>query len=283
MIDIIPNSKDAGGRLVLDDALEFSYSAAETDPATGKIIEYLADGVGVVMGDMNPAKDEHGDDFFFADPKYVRPLFDPAFVEYFDSPNKVPYVPYLSSFDNSDDDQIRLLMNRWNEHGGKDNHQYVAGGTRIANPSGIRETGKRGDTSASGGNVYSLLCVEQIEGVLRTSRSLEALAEMTAHEIAHQWHVDPHPRDRGPIETEHDDYIQWNKPGAHCLMLANWSMPCHGSICPEYFDKEVGFHYMKVDGKIDSEYIWIRQRCEPIPLEYPAVSSTWWADSRPCR
>lgn len=53
---------------------------------------------------------------------------------------------------------------------------------------------------------------------------------------------------------------------------------------PEFMDDIVRFHYVVTPSGVDSEYRWIRERCEPVPAQMLLSPLDWWATpASPCR
>jgi hypothetical protein len=103
------------------------------------------------------------------------------------------------------------------------------------------------------------------------------LGEVTAHEVAHQWHTNR--RSSRTIQGEHcNDFRYYDDPDKRCLMNHTYSS------LPEFFDNIVRFHYVMDASGVDSEYRWIRERCEPIPANALLTFVDWWTQAAPpCR
>ena len=116
----------------------------------------------------------------------------------------------------------------------------------------------------------------QILGFLGTAASRRLLGEVTTHEVAHQWHTNR--RSSHTTNGEHCDASYYDDSTRKCLMYYDY-----GSL-PEFYDDIVRFHYVTGPAGIDSEYRWIRERCEPVPQVALPVPLDWWAlTAPPCR
>lgn len=169
----------------------------------------------------------------------------------------VPYLPYEESVAGDGIDpghELRAIPRKWFFHFAEPNHQHLIGASRAHDPT------LQGLTTARIGTNWSWVFVERVVGSAPRPGDREWVfnGEVTAHEIAHQWQVNP-TRSGG-----HCPYLRWNSPRLYCSMHGDYGVaaePCHGT-CPEFFDGQVGFHYAS---SRDSEYLTIRQRLEPIP------------------
>ncbi len=284
IIRAITPGTDGGGTIAFRDgeSLNLSYAPAEQD-RSGRTVRHLADGVGLVSGNWEA-------DVFFADPSYLNALFDPAFVEYIildeGGANTVPYVPFVkpvpaATVGTLDDPQVQFAQ-KWFERNGASNQHYLAGVTGEDNGSG-QPSDHRGVTTSNVGLTQSLVFVQQIQGST-------LVAELVTHEVAHQWHVNPKTRQSGL--REHDgpdgesDYPQWDTSSNEkkwCQM--RWNADCDGSqTCPSFKDGITAFHYLqRVPRGVDSEYLWIRERCEPVPAVRPDIREWWLVPPVPCR
>ncbi len=78
----------------------------------------------------------------------------------------------------------------------------------------------------------------------------------------------------------HDDFRYYDDPFKHCLMYWTFTEGQSGPL-PEFTDNRVAFHYVGTP-HADSEYLWIRSRCEPIPTELPVGFADWWTGTQTC-
>jgi len=278
---VVPEQAGVGGTLILGSDGDPTVTRFPYDPASAYgegTPSFLGDAVGLVTGaTLNPRDDVEGRDFFFADDGYLNALFNPAFVEYVAYPDPVPWLPALPLMEN--DARVRILLSeKWFKGRGLPNHQHLLGVSEEPCELG-RCTMAWGRTRAAGGIDYSYVYVGSIEARARVVDPHELVREVVTHEVAHQWHVDPQVR---PEIPEHDDALQWDREGMRCQMAANVTCP-NGKACPDLYDGHVGFHYESRGGRVDSEYLWIRDRCDPIPVDYPSITEPSETRSTPCR
>jgi hypothetical protein len=249
IIDTIRNQSANTLTLVLDQPLGRNYYPSQTSD------DQLGDAAGFITFD-----DE--EDFYnLRDPvnDYTPPLFAAAFVEYsylsshFDP---VPYLPYAKEVHDIGGLADHWFINRIPGTNGKlvasPNHQHLlAGSTEISQ-------NVEGRTGAAGGTNFSWLWVDRIEASGHANAAQwRNIGENTAHEIGHQWHIN---QDKVPaFGSEHcDPYKQYDSTVLFCTMHST-------ADASEFNDGRVAFHYM-ANGDVDSEYVFIRRRPEPIPL-----------------
>jgi hypothetical protein len=293
-----------GSGTIVPEQLKRDYSPAEMSPATGRAVPYLADAVGIVRGGtFDPSLDTQGQDFFYAEPRSVLSqefpdpanpsLFNSSFIEYTVAQRAVPYVPLVRSMGEQSTityEEQMFFAAKWFEHPALPNCQLLIGGLRDSEATrggvttvrstrqpipppparlGIRERPVTTDISVS--YVY----VGFLEGANRTASSLRLISEGVAHEIGHQWRVNATFNERN--YDGHDKLRQWDRSGGVCQMNASTVG------VPSFSDGHVAFHYLRRGNDIDSEYRWVRERCEPVPREYPSLAGDWWTLSeQPC-
>jgi hypothetical protein len=232
----------------------------------------VADFVGVVTGDDDK-------DYWNPDLRYVNDLFDGAFVDY----QVVDWVslPFVATLAEKNtlpfQDETHLLVERWYRRYGLNNHQLLMG---------IRESGSsqsaRGVARVADGVSYAHVMVKPILGLLATPASRRLLAEAGVHEIAHQWLVN---RESSHVSNSGhcNDFKYYDDPSKYCQMHHTYE-DHQSTTLPEFFDDLVRFHYLKDAVGVDSEYRWIRERCEPIPKIWMGAIPSWWGVSpSPCR
>lgn len=227
------------------------YFGPDGTVATGPL-PFLADAVGVVSGN-------DGDDFFSANTQDSPVLLGGAFVESVpirDDP--APYLPFQAETAGSGDpgDSVREVARKWFFDADRPNHQHLLAGSRHADP------GLQGVTTARIGTNWSWIFVETVvaSSPRRGAAEWRFNGEVTAHELAHQWQVNP----PGVGAGGHCDQFRWDSTGLYCSMHPDYgfaSTSCRGT-CPEFYDGQVGFHYVSAN---DSEYLTIRRRPEPVP------------------
>lgn len=99
----------------------------------------------------------------------------------------------------------------------------------------------------------------RIESILNSQPNRDkANGEITAHELAHQWKVNPQPP--YPVGG-HCDKDMYNAAQLKC------SMNSEVDTTSQYHDGIVEFHYTGSDASVDSEYITIRRKAEPVPQQ----------------
>ncbi|HEY0143854.1 MAG TPA: hypothetical protein VGF48_23405 [Thermoanaerobaculia bacterium] len=254
---------EIGGHIVLQPGEAFAnyYFPTSGDPV-------LADAVGLLTG--NPA-----DDYFRASDHVVQTLFAQAFVEYVPLAPAIPVVPYVPSLNGrAFADTWVNFAERWSESDPRPNHQHVITATRLQ-----RDATVHAEALTLRGNSFIYLYADAI-GMNQT-----LLAEVLAHEVAHLWRANSKPN---PDHEEHCDYSAWNAPGKVCQARGTYtcSAPNGGfETCPAFLDGVGAFHYQKTGEGVDSEYRWIRERCEPVPNSRVALNGRTWMSYSPlpCR
>jgi hypothetical protein len=229
-----------------------AYFGPDTD-GNGVLQPFLADAVGVVTG--VPAAD-----FYLTNNAFVHDLFNPAFVEYLSTTeDPVPFLPYeeeLSGDGASQSDEVRAIARKWFFASGRPNHQHLLGGSQAV------VAGRQGLTLARLGTNWSWVFVDTVaaNSPRRGGNEWNFNGEVTAHEIGHQWQVNP------PLNSTggHCSRFRWNSTSLYCTMHGDYAgtVTSCGGTCPEFFDGQVGFHYQS---DTDSEYMTIRHRPEPVP------------------
>lgn len=230
----------------------------------------LSDAVGLITGNA-------AEDYYRVSDHIVRTLFSDSLVEYVPIDATLPVVPYVESI------QGRAWMenwmrfaDKWGETDRAPNHQHLIAATRLQNAADLAR--------AEATNIQERSYVYVYTEVIGASRAT-LLAEVAAHEVAHLWHTNPQP---DPDDDEHCDERQWNSSGKVCQ--ARHSYECLGpaggvEICPGFLDGTGAFHYKKTAEGVDSEYRWIRERCEPVPNARVALNGQSWLSYSPlpCR
>lgn len=276
------NNKPIRGRLVLDakaGGLSRDYSGPEV--VLGVQRTYLADAVGVITG-------TRATDFLLANGTLVNDLMDGAFTEYvwltdsiagehdllftqptLDYDGVIPRQIVLGG-QNLDEEQREWITRKWLQHATRQgvertaisNHQSLfTTGAFYHSPNAEAFLGLT--TSASGFSDTWLAIVD--------TGNQNRIAEATSHELSHQWLVN-----HGGTNPHTD--------GGHCGAIAGIaSLPANTAIhmvgsstrfCvmtadifnfPEAGDGTINFHHQKFGGVVDSEYLRIRRRAEPMP------------------
>jgi len=271
---VVPFPDGAGGTIKLQAPLPAAHSyfarPQQSDAARPRIDQ--GDFVGIVTGDDRR-------DFLAANDDYVRPLFDAAFVDYASASGRVtdlPFVRQLQDF-GQERDEVGVFSTRWFEGMGLMNYQHLMG---ISNTSDCasRFQPVRASTRASFGYGSTYACIPQILGRTGTASSVRLLGAITGHELSHQWHVDPkglYSRSRAADNNEHDNLFRFDGSKLFCLMHYRYDDD-QQNVLPEFQDGVAMFHYQKDASGLDSEYRWVRERCEPIPYHYPIPGADWW-------
>lgn len=237
----------------------------------------LADGVGLVTGDPLA-------DYYRVGDHLVRRIFADAFVEYVPLDPKVPVVPYVPFFDQGVEFPPWLaFVNKWSESDPAPNHQHLLAVTELREGGSAALVSKRAEALAHVGRSVTVVYVDMIEGFLgSTTNNRTLIAEVAAHEIAHLWNTNPRPHEKN---SEHCTERQWNAPGKVCQTNESYECDLPGpgpeETCPEFLDGQVAFHYRKHPDGIDSEYLWIRRMCEPVPNENVPMPDRWWSQPPP--
>ena len=242
------------GLLLTAGPIQGYYMSA--DQAQGQQRAYLSDGVGLWTGGTN--------DHFSANLTSVAGTFSDAFVEYVFLPE--PFAGTDGSVARIDfGGPANALMERdlfafkWGRTnlrpGGmvfsQSNHQILY----IANTSDTQRQ-LRGVARVLDGSNDCWLFMSR----LTVAQSREA----AVHELTHQWRVNNdapwHVAGSGGhcnlATAPSVDRFIYNNPSVHCTM---------NSIDTVSTDGIIGFHYVTIAGQPDSEYLWIRQRQEPVP------------------
>ena len=237
---------------------------------------YLADAVGLVTGDRLA-------DYFLLNSTYVPPTFGEAFVEAvwltdaiaadadigFQEP-RLPYegvLPYDPELDAVPEGyKSDWLARKWMRHATRSgidrdtepNHFIVFTGTNHPSQNGLNRVGS---------NFNDLWLF------IRQMGNANLIGESLVHEFAHEWRVNPMYEPGVP-------HTAGTLPQGHCNAAFGkvLQMYSHPLICqmhdtmlgdpnsPERRDGIVGFHYLtRADGTVDSEYLRIRRRQDPVP------------------
>lgn len=239
--------------LVLDSPLLYSYYV-ETSAADAAN-DHLADAVGVISGVQNPVDR----DLYNVNLDYVQPLFKTAFTDYvfldcatIQTCDPIPYVPHYDSIPYAS--VYAGLAHKWAFTRVFDkelpNHQHLLIGSATPPENNSIILGK---TSIDGFNtppfswVFDATIQSQAGGL--SADYFTFLGESIAHELAHQWDVNP------PINSTggHCDRQSWDN-GGECLM--------NGTPTSDRGNGHVAFHDYADD---KSEYKRIRQQSDPLP------------------
>jgi hypothetical protein len=236
------------------------YFGPEENPfIVGRIEPFLADAVGVISA---PAGNDA--DFFLANTINVSQLMTPSFVETVWLTNDpVPFVPFSASVLGAgvDSDQSALTALKWFHHANVPNHEHVLAGRQG------RDAVEMGITRARLGANWSWIWVQSVidHAPRRGNREWALNGEVTAHEVAHLWQVNPAVSVTGGhcgTNQSPTSPRAWNNAQLFCVMQSPYDSPnCGGGTCPEFYDGIVAFHY----NGTSSEHIDIRRRPDPLP------------------
>lgn len=266
---VVPAGSGGTGVLKLDQPLPMVFMGLDGNQGHASV---LADFVGIETG--NPDVD-----FFQPNLQYVAGLFGAANVDYVVMPSDpLPLVARMQEdrFANPPNDETQQYAERWCRNFDRSNHQFIFG---IRESTSVAD-GVRAIARASGGFSYSHVMVQRILGVTGSASSRRLLGEIVAHELAHQWHVNR--RSSHTTSGEHCNDLKYYDDASKVCLLHYTYGPA-GSALPEFTDDIVRFHYVN-SGGVDSEYRWIRERCDPVPLLSFSSSSDWWTvQVPPCR
>jgi hypothetical protein len=259
------------------------------NPAVGDTIQGVYDGLENVLNTDRPyLADAVGlsttaSDYMTVDTSLVAPLFDDAFVEFvwltdergyaWSDPRFSHVLPFVKELERGDGEMTELLGRKWMRNAQRisvwrvadPNHQMLFLAHTKYSPQGDI---KRGDTRVS--HAFNDLWL-----YTGATPNTDLRAEALTHELGHEWLVNQFYMNGQPTET--DDY-----PGGHCDLAfgtpqhigiaANSSHLCEMTsgdnmwATSEARDRRVGFHYLTLPGQqIDSEYLHIRRRAEPVP------------------
>ena len=237
-----------------------SFSSTPSVPG----VPYLRDAVGVIAAG-----------FYEPDLSLIGSTYETMFVEMVPAANAVPELPY--------ERWAPLTMtahfgNKWFESGQRTpsgsvspnpNHVQILGATRKDNPVTASPTAgaQLGFTPILTGRHHSWVWVQRIEQAvaepLQNVFSLSASnvnSEVTLHESVHQWRVNPVPP-TATVKVGHCLSQRYQQDGKYCLMHAPFYSQQHNA---ELGDGLADFHYtVDASGKVDSEYVHIRQHAEP--------------------
>lgn len=209
-------------------------------------LSYLADAVGQISGSS---------DFFTVNTGNIDELFLPAFIEHVWLTNDpVPFIPFFSNVTGSGqrNDMLDLLAQKWFQLRGDENVQHlIAGSANGGTTLGI--TGTHGVNFAW---VFDDSISKQVHN---HNRAYTFKGEITAHELAHEFRVNPSVSGGGHCaEKQWDDSTKW------CSMHGSYDDfgNCSG-VCAEFYDGKVAFHYRAGD----SEYLQVRRVADPFPQD----------------
>lgn len=266
---VVPAGAGGTGVLKLDQPLPFVFKGIDGNQGHASV---LADFVGVEAG--NPDTDHYQPNL-----SYVPGLFGAAYVDYVTMPpDPLPLVTRMQEdrFANPPNDETQQFAERWYRNFDRSNHQFLFG---CQETTSITD-GVRAIARALSGFTYSHVMVRPILGATGSAASRRLLGEIVAHELAHQWQVN---RWSSNTSGGHcGEFKYYDDPSKYCLMHYTYGPP--GSALPEFTDDIVRFHYVANAQGAHSEYRWIRERCDPIPISTFSSSFDWWtAQAPPCR
>ncbi len=276
------SSEPESGSLILDPnsnlpGLLRAYSGPEE--INGKKRTYLADAVGVVTGDR-------ATDFLLASGTLVNALFEQAFAEFVwltdatASDSDLLFIQPRIFFDGVlppklvlggeglDSHQREWMTRKWLRNAERQGIERVA----KANHQALFTTGKFWTPPKSAPTLGTARVASNFNDswlAIQTIGKQTRIAEATVHELAHQWLVNH----EGPNDQALGGHCGHKAVGTALLMVGQSTKYCTMTdgifSYPEAHDGIVGFHYKKfvVKGKeaVDSEYLRIRRRAEPVP------------------
>jgi hypothetical protein len=215
---------------------------------------YLADAVGLVSTATEPTDG----DLYPNDIGLLQSLYEMAFVEYvLLSNDPLPYVPYESDLKETTTrlDSMNLIPAKWFLNVGRHNTQHLLAGSN-QNPDGALGLG-----SWWPGEPWAWVFNKAIDkyGPTFASPKARLRREVTVHELTHNWGVR-----HDNTTTGSNDRTQWNSTTLLCTMHAGNSCP-GTSVCPEFYDDIVAFHYIHLVDTPHSEYLMIRRKQDPLP------------------
>ncbi len=246
--------------------LKYSYGP---DPSYGGGVTYLGDAAGVMTSS--------GPVIYPIDDSLVRSSFEDSFVEYVDLAQVVSEIPHEAVMDGG---RLAHFPIKWAEASvdrssgnvrSRSNHQYLMSGSRI--PDRIAPNGQLGAVLGQtppvfGGLSHSWLWYDRIAAAVTGAQQpvhgqspMAVAREVIVHELLHQWKVNPA---AGAPTDGHCAEQRYQHDGHFCLMHQPVYDPNHNG---EYSDGAVDLHYRKQAATIDSEYLTIRQKAEPIPVQ----------------
>jgi len=240
-------------------------------------LAFLADGIGII--DSNP--------YFVPNTSLLKSEFATAYIDFVFYPMNVTYAPASSSDSLSlvpHIDEIgstldppppsvletehREFASKWLSQWGAPNYLHIIGADYdFTNPDRL------GVTLAVDSQQYVYMYVGRMEHLVGANAA-SLNAELTVHETAHNWHVNPGGVFGGGINGGHCEYRNWQN-NATCTefyspsgtVTSDVSVPsaiswCH-PVCGEWYDGHVGFHFKS---RLISEYTYMRWRFDPLPL-----------------
>lgn len=271
-IDAVASTDGGASIITLDQPLQFSLVGTGEEP--GGYPSLRDDFVGVVTGNAQ-------NDYYEVNLGYLNDLYRDSFVDYVVLPAvPLPLVNRLvDGLNIAPTEEAHFFAKRWYRHYDRNNHQFVFGCREASTV--LPPVQARGMTRAIEGFSYSYMMVKPLLGATGSANSHRLLGELTAHEVSHQWHVD-----RWSSHTangEHcGDFTYYDNPEKVCLM--HYTSGPVGNALPEFYDDVVHFHYIDHGTGADSEYRWIRERCDPIPAFGAGAAQDWWLiPATPCR
>lgn len=250
--DVIENRPNDTATLILQAPLRNTYVPAS--PA------YLGDAVGIIRRQNRP-------DCYDLRLDYARALFDTAYVEYvplLDRDNPSPYLPYIETLYAA---TAKPLAEMWRSSkvasttgawSALPNHQHLLAGSEMVTAV------EQGETLVDAGINYSWIWVDRVEGGgYANPAQWRKIGEHVAHELGHQWHSNQDKRQA--FGSAHcDPFRRYHNDANFCTMHSK-------ADSSEFHDGRVAFHYVVApNGVVDSEYVFIRRRTEPIP-QFPNV------------
>lgn len=255
-------------------AIEGSYATAETIPGRPreKHPEYLADAVGVVTGDRER-------DYYLAHATLVNPVMNDAFTEYvwltdatagvdsdLDAPQpRLAYdaaIPFEESIDTLDKFESTWIARKWMQNATRAGVERVTAPNHQILFTATRNPDNHGFTRVGSGFNDTWLFVGRL-------RNRTHVTEALAHELAHQWRVNRH-RYVSSSATGSHGHCDWTTGAVQKMYNRSLKCPMTASLYgdPEEAEADDGilaFHYVRVAGTVDSEYLYIRRRLDPVP------------------
>ena len=270
------------GRLILDSArpgLGHGYDDAESIGSGTQAVPraYLADAVGVVTGARHA-------DYFLPNGKFLKNTFADAFVEHVwltDAGAGDPdldatqlrlfhdaAMPYEPQLDEQNTKETEWLAMKWAQQvvAPASPPGQAAWPTNLPNHqilfAGSNKSGLLGESLVGSGFSTVWLYVAALGNATLRGEAL-------THELTHQWLVNPVILSRPTIDANgHCDTVHgreqkmYHRRDLTCVMDAS----LYGnSNTRERADGILAFHYTATQAGVDSEYLRIRRRPEPVP------------------
>jgi hypothetical protein len=236
-------------------------------------VDYLADAAGVVTGNRST-------DYVLPIATLMPRVFDRAFVEHvwltdatttdhpdlLDSQVSIAFdgvVPFERVVNKAGMEmEAEFLFKRWARNvrragdlrAALPNHHILI--TMAKHALDRNGGGFRGLTEAGAGRNHTFVFDASISGT-------NMRAEVLVHELTHQWRVNNGGQGHCDLTGRRQHQRMFDHSGLFCTMTS------HVYDLPEGADGTVGFHYTKTNGIVDSEFMFIRERAEPVPQDTP--------------